>query len=118
MRLFIHAVSTASEYACPGDLLTYECIATGGSDIGATIWTGSAFNCPSSGNDHVYITDNVYTCNNGTIVARSFSVKGNNYTSQLNVTVTPNTAGKTIKCIQYDGYITRLLFSLVIPITG
>ena len=38
--LFIHAVSTASEYACPGDLLTYECIATGGSNVGATIWTG------------------------------------------------------------------------------
>jgi hypothetical protein len=114
-------VSTAREYACPGEVLTYECIATGGSNIGATIWTGTAFNCTSSENEitllHVYI-NHTYTCNDGTIVARMLSVEGNNYTSQLNVTVLPKTAGKTIECVQYDRYTTRLLFSLVIPTTG
>ena len=116
-------MSTASEYACPGDLLTYECIATGGSNTGATIWTGTAFNCPSSENEitllHVYINRTyMYTCNDGTIVARMLSVEGNSYTSQLNITVTPATAGKTIECIHYDGLIERLLFSLALPITG
>jgi hypothetical protein len=114
-------VSTAREYACPGEVLTYECIATGGSNIGATIWTGTAFNCTSSENEitllHVYI-NRTYTCNDGTIVARMLSAEGNNYTSQLNITVLPGTAEKTIECVQYDGYTTRLLFSLVIPTTG
>ena len=116
-------MSTASEYACPGDLLTYECNATGGSNIGATIWTGTAFNCPSSGNEiillHVHINRTyMYTCNNGAIVARSLSVEGNNYTSQLNVTITPDTAGKTIKCVHDDGLTGRFLFSLALPTTG
>ena len=114
-------MSTASEYACPGDLLTYECFATGGSNIGATVWTGTAFNCPSNENEiillHVYI-NRIYTCNNGIIVARMLSVEGNNYTSQLNVTVTPDTAGKTTECVYNDGLIERLLFSLIIPTTG
>ena len=114
-------MSTASEYACPGDLLTYECIATGGSNIGATIWTGTAFNCPSSGNEiillHVFI-NRIYTCNNGSIVARILSGEGNKYTSQLNITVTPDIAGKIIECVHNDGLIERLLFSLALPIIG
>ena len=60
----------------------------------------------------------MHTCNNGTIVARMLSVEGNNYTSQLNVTVTPDTAGKTIECVHDDGLIGRLFFSLALPITG
>jgi hypothetical protein len=114
-------VSTAREYACPGDVLTYECIATGGSNIGATIWTGTAFNCPSNENEiillHVFI-NHIYTCNNGTIVARMLSAEGSNYTSQLNVTVLPETAGKIIECVHYDGSTSRFLFSLLIPMIG
>ena len=36
------------------------------------------------------------------IVARTLSAEGNNYTSQLNVTITPDTAGSTIECSNYD----------------
>ena len=114
------AVSTASGYACPGELLTYECVVTSGI-IGITIWTGTAFNCSSSENEitllHVYI-NRIYTCNNGAIVARMLSVDGKKYTSQLNVTVTPEIAGKTIACIHNNGSIASLLFSLAIPMTG
>jgi hypothetical protein len=63
------------------------------------LWTGSAFNCPSTNN---YILLSLYdigtgrTCNNGAIVGRILSIEGNSYTSQLNVTITPDTAGKTM----------------------
>ena len=61
------------------------------------------------------------SCTNGSIVARSISVEGNNYTSQLNVTVTLDTAGITILC-----YYSRIdpaeesydYLEVVIPTTG
>ena len=121
--LSIYAVSTCT-YVCPGDLLTYECTITGGNLLGATTWTRTAFSCSSSGNEiillhaHSMYINRVYICNNGTIMARILSVEDNNYTSQLNVTVTPDTAGKTIKCLHDNGSIATLVFSLVIPTTG
>ena len=117
---FIDAVLT-SGCVCPGDILSYECTATEG-DI-ATIWTGSAFNCYWS--DEIVLlhsrfdTGTYGTCNNGAIAARSLSAEGNNYTSQLNVTVTPDTAGKTIECASDNGLRINRLFTSTIPtITG
>ena len=37
-----------SRCICPGDTLTYECTVVG---LGVTVWTGSAFSCPSSNNE-------------------------------------------------------------------
>ena len=52
-------------------------------------------------------------------MASGLSVDGNNYTSQLNVTVTPDTAGKTIECLYDDVSIITLQLSSEIPnITG
>ena len=91
---------------------------------GFTIWTGTAFNCSAS--DYaILLLHNRFSskgdhgsCSNGAIVARSLSVEDNNYTSQLNVTVTPDTAGKTIECLYDDGLIAILVFTLVLPMTG
>ena len=109
--------------ACPGDTLTYECTVVG---AGATIWTGSAFNCSAS-NYTILLIHNFFSlakgdygsCNNGDIVGQSLSVEGNNYTSQLNVTVISDTAGRTIECLHdaYDGLTATLIFTLVIPTT-
>ena len=90
----------------------------------ATIWTGIPFNCPSTTNEivllHIITRFNIYeTCNNGDIAARILSIKDNNYTSQLNVTITPDTAGKTIECARDNGMRTDYLFTLTIPtVTG
>ena len=44
----------------------------------------------------------IKSCNNGAIIGRGLSVKGNVYTSQLNTnTVTHDIAGKIIMCV-YD----------------
>ena len=106
---------------CPGDTLTYECTATGGYG-GVTVWTGTAFEC-SYYNEivllHSRFTSAYGSCNNGDIVARSLSVEGNNYTSQLNITITPDIAGKTVVCLSDNGTYSKLLFSRVIPtVTG
>ena len=90
---------------------------------GYIVWSGSAFNCSSTNN---YITLSGHfdigtsrTCNNGAIVARILSAEGNSYTSQLNVTVTPDTAGKTIECVNYDERGTEYhRFTSTIPIVA
>ena len=51
-------------------------------------------------------------------MARSVSVDGNNYTSQLNVTVTSDTIGKTIECSHESGTNIYTYFSSTISITG
>ena len=109
------------ECVCPGDTLIYECTVA---ELGSTIWTGTAFECSSSNNEIILLHSrftSVYgdygSCNNGDIVARSLSVEDNNYTSQLNVTVTPETAGMTIECIGDSGRYEILISSFVIPTT-
>ena len=116
-RKFIDAVLLRSGCICPGDTLSYECTVTGG---GGTVWAGSAFNCYQYGNEIVLFNSHFDTgtygmCNNGAIVGRSLSVDGNNYTSQLNVTITPDTAGKTIKCVHDRGAHEILIFTSIIP---
>ena len=113
---YIDAVPV-SGCVCPGDILMYECTVT---ERGVTIWTGSAFNCSSSNNEiaflHSRFNVGTYdTCNNGAIVAMGLAAEGNNYTSQLNVTVTPDTAGKTVMCVGDNGLYSTLFLSRVIP---
>jgi hypothetical protein len=107
---------------CPGDTLTYECTIVGEK---STVWSGNAFICPSINNDIVLLHSRFESengtsssCNNGDIVGRSLAVEGNNYTSQLNVTIAPDTAGNTVECISDNGTTTMLIYSLVIPSTG
>ena len=91
---------------CPDDKLIYRCTVQGNAN-GATIWTGTAFSgCPQAA---ILLSHSLFTptggltanCNNGDIVGQSLGVQGNNYTSQLNITITQDTAGKTIACA-YD----------------
>lgn len=114
--------ASTSGCACPGDTLTYECTAMG---RGVTIWTGTAFNCSESNNEISLLhnrfssTEGDYgSCNNGSIVGQSLGIEGNNYTSQLNVTVTPDTAGTMIMCLYYNFYNDSIQLSTLIPPTG
>ena len=94
--------------------MTYECTVEGGPG-GATVWTGSALNCPSD--NGLYLSHEHFTkpggtttsCDNGSTVAQSLYVQNNFYISQLNITVTHDTAGQTIQCGYYtmgDNYTT------------
>ena len=100
---------------CPGDILTYECTVMGGY---STVWI-----CPECEIILLHTrfksaNGTTISCNNGAIVGQSLGVQGNNYTSQLNVTITAETAGKTIMCIRDNGITTMLIFSLLIPLKG
>ena len=111
----------ASGCACPGDILTYECTIMG---YGSTIWNRRAFDCPLINNEIIlfhsrFSSSEIHgSCNNGTTVARSFSIEGNNSTSQLNVTVIPDIAGKMITCLHDNYYNESIQFSIVIPTIG
>ena len=109
----------SSGCTCPNYTLVYECtiVSTPGR---FTIWTGSAFDCPNSGNAvnlfhsgfgeaHIH-----RECNNGVIVVWSVGVKNNSYTSQLKITVGSDLIGKDIECI-HESLVgsTRIGYSLL-----
>ena len=114
----IPGCETVNECVCPGDKLTYRCTVQG-SLTGATVWSGTAFSGCLQNEillPHHPTGGSFGTCNNGAIVGQSLGVQGNNYTSQLNVTITPETAGKTITCAYdaLDGRNIMIKFSTII----
>ena len=84
----------------------YTCTTVG---AGATVWSGSAFQCPSS--DRITLLHSEFitqsgasgTCNNGVITGHSLRVVNNNFVSQLNVTVSSSFDGKSIQCSHDNG---------------
>ena len=74
---------------------------------GATVWTGTALNCPS---DEIVLLHQRFTepggitrsCNNRATVAQNLYVKNDLYTSHLNVTVARDIVGKVITCVYDD----------------
>jgi hypothetical protein len=120
-----HEGVNETQCVCPGDKLTYECTIQG-ETTGATIWKGNALSgCQQNAillQHHQFTPTggSAGTCNNGAIVGQSLGIQGNNYTSQLNVTITPETAGKTITCA-YDALTAQdimVKFSTIIPGTN
>ena len=94
------SVTNAPGDACPGDVLTYNCIIIGG---GNTIWSGTAFNCPSKSNETIlrhsqFARGTFGSCNDGAITARSLGVVNSCYSSQLNVTVSSDMNNQNIQC--------------------
>ena len=89
---------TLSGCTCPGYKVEYECTTVG---MGATVWHGTAFNCPSneitlrhSQFDRVHA---IGECNQGDICAHAESNGSNNrYTSRLIVNVTSALNDKTV----------------------
>ena len=87
-------------YPCPEDILVFLCSVNVG---GATIWKGSIFNCPRTGNEialrHSALENAAGTCNDGNIVAYNIDVTNNTHSSQLNVTVSPEMHNEMVECI-------------------
>ena len=103
--------------ACPGEVLTFVCIINEG---GTTLWTGTAFSCNS--NEillrHSQFSESGGTsgsCNNGAISGQSIGVTDGCYSSELDVTVSPNLNGRTILC-NHDGTTQRNIGSSTLNI--
>ena len=97
----------------------YTCIVVGD---GATLWGGTAFNCTNTANQTIlrhsqYATGISGECNNGAIMARSVTKKGNCYTSELSVNISATLNNKTITCVHNKGLKT-IGTSLLTVISG
>ena len=95
---------------CPGHNLTLECtVVTTATQGGITVWNGTSFDCANSNNVIILLHNGFLTnkshgvCSNGSIMAQIIEVNSENttYTSQLNVTINPDTLGQNISC-HYD----------------
>ena len=102
--------------------MTYECTVMG--DFrGATIWIGTALNCPLDEivlvHSH-FINHNtiIRSCNYGATVAQGLYALNNNYTSQLNVTATRDIDGTPITCAYDDGISDRNIGQFLIQLAG
>jgi TctA family transporter len=101
-----YQLQSESTRVCPEDVVVFVCNVSGGV---ATVWRGSIFNCPTSGNQ-ILFRHNIFKnedevsriCNNGDIIAYSSEVTNNSYSSQLNVIVSPEMHNGTVECIQQD----------------
>ena len=108
-----------NDCTCPGYYSLYECTVTGGI---ATVWKGTAFNCPSNGNEivllHAHSTESAETCNNGAIIGRVINTENVTHTSQLMVRVSPEMNGSTIVCAYDNGDMdTPVIDSTLLTIT-
>ena len=112
------------QYACPGEVVNYTCTivdTSGNPPIGSSVWRGTAFNCPGSGNlislNHPLFSTSgaTGTCNNGAITAESVSVVDNCFTSRLMVTVSVELNETTVECTLSG---TRVVGNRTILLTG
>ena len=93
------------QYARPGEVVNYTCTIVDTSPNGSSVWRGTAFNCPSSGNE-ISLRHSLFntsggasgTCTGGALTAESVGVVDNCYTSRLMVTVSPALNGTTVEC--------------------
>ena len=85
---------------CEGYDQVYECRVNGS---GITIWRGSAFNCPATGNEITFFhsrfdIETMVTCNSGAIIGRAIRNENNIYISHLTVAVSAEMNGMNISC--------------------
>ena len=107
-----------STCACPDYGITVTCTVVG---IGATVWMGSAFSCPSTSNEIILLHNRFNNgahgiCNNGDIRGTSLEAGNNSYTSKLEIKLTADILGSAIGCVYDNGISTTTIAS--INITG
>lgn len=97
---------------CPGGKLTFTCTINEG---GTTLWTGTAFTGCSL--NEILLRHSQFSepggafgrCNNGAITGRSIGVIDECYSSMLNVTVSSDFNGETIRCNHDGNGVTRTI---------
>ena len=94
---------------CQGYNVTYECTLV---SSGATIWKGTAFDCPLINNEiTIFHSINNYTsqrpkaCNNGAIIGHAVNAENDSYNiiSRLTVHVSDELNGTTVICAHDNG---------------
>ena len=96
---------TNGVHACLGRILTFECIVNGTS-ADSTVWRGTAFSDCEITLLHLRFENKEGTsgtCSNRNITTQSVRIKGSLYVSQLEITIDPETVGKSVVCAHDDG---------------
>ena len=88
---------------CEGSHQVYDCTVARES---ATIWTGTAFNCPATNNEIIFQHGangavNA-SCNEGAVSGYIIRANDSSYTSRLSIFVTPEVNGSRVSCFS-DG---------------
>ena len=94
---------------------------------GATIWNGTAFDCPLTNNEltifHTITTSftsqRPLPCNNGTITVHAIKAENGSYKSQITIRVSNEFNGTTVVCAHDNGTLsTRIGSAILNIITG
>ena len=94
----------SSQCTCPGIDLTYECTILDERASGATVWTGTAFDCSDTEDEITFLhirsrfIGTSRGCNDGAIRGRGIRIEENRYTSQVNITVDSYIDGRSVEC--------------------
>ena len=109
-----------NECTCPGFKLTFMCTILG--NVGATVWRGSAIECPETNHELIFLhlirfTD-IRGCNGGAIIGRGIRIDNMCFTSQLNITVDSSMDGKSIECFYNNGTSANLIGNSSVTITS
>ena len=105
---------------CEGHNVTYECTVSGN---GATIWTGTAFDCASANNELIIFHNTNDTseiskyCNKGAIIGCAIKAENDSYTSQITIQVSDEFNGTTVVCAHDNGTDTTEVASAILSIT-
>ena len=96
-------IVNSSTYTCEGYSQIYECTVDRES---ATIWSGSAFDCPATNNEIIFLhsAPNAFnaSCNGGKITGHIIRSANDSYTSRISVSVSSEMIGHNISCFS-DG---------------
>lgn len=96
--------------------MIFECTISG--KFGATVWSGNAIECHEITFLHLRRFLGTRGCSNGGTSARGIRIDENCYTSILNLTVYPDTAGKSVECIYNNGTDTSLIGNSSVTLTS
>lgn len=90
-------------------------------NVGATIWRGSAIECPET-DELIFLHLIRFTatrgCNGGTIIGRGVEVNDMCHISQLNITLDSSMDGKNIECFYDNGSFVKLIGNSSVAITS
>lgn len=109
-----------ADCACSSERLTFNCTTVG---LGSTVWRVAAFDCTQNEiilrhSEFDQVGGTTGECNGGAISGISIGVEGNCYSSQLDLSVTPELHNKSVTCLLMSSGVTTPVGSVSIIVAS